>query len=82
MVALRLSLVPALPSRASARTTKRTTQRTANGSIESTAADIAALQPARRSHDTLVVRGAREHNLKDISVELPRDSLILSLIHI
>jgi excinuclease ABC subunit A len=27
-------------------------------------------------HDLLVVRGAREHNLKDISVELPRDSLI------
>ena len=27
-------------------------------------------------HDHLVVRGAREHNLKDISVELPRDSLI------
>ena len=76
MVALRLSLVPALPTRAPARTTKRTTQRTANGSIESTAADMAALQPARRSHDTLVVRGAREHNLKDISVELPRDSLI------
>ena len=27
-------------------------------------------------HDALIVRGAREHNLKDISVELPRDSLI------
>src|SRR5215211_4872537 len=29
------------------------------------------------SFDTLVVRGAREHNLKDISVELPRDRLIV-----
>ncbi len=31
---------------------------------------------APHRHDSLVVRGAREHNLKDISVELPRDSLI------
>ena len=31
---------------------------------------------APHRHDTLVVRGAREHNLKDISIELPRDSLI------
>jgi len=29
------------------------------------------------SHDHLVVRGAREHNLKDISIELPRDSLVV-----
>jgi len=28
-------------------------------------------------HDRLVVHGAREHNLKDISVDLPRDSLIV-----
>ncbi len=27
--------------------------------------------------DSLVVRGAREHNLKDVSVDLPRDSLIV-----
>ncbi len=27
--------------------------------------------------DHLVVRGAREHNLKDVSIELPRDSLIV-----
>ena len=37
--------------------------------------------PSRRSgsatHDHLVVRGAREHNLKDVSVELPRDSLVV-----
>jgi len=31
----------------------------------------------RPLHDTLVVRGAREHNLRDISVELPRDSLVV-----
>jgi excinuclease ABC subunit A len=28
-------------------------------------------------HDTLVVRGAREHNLKNVAVELPRDRLIV-----
>lgn len=27
--------------------------------------------------DQLVVRGAREHNLKDVSIELPRDSLVV-----
>ncbi|MGH3458953.1 excinuclease ABC subunit UvrA [Aeromicrobium sp.] len=27
--------------------------------------------------DRLVVRGAREHNLKDVSIDLPRDSLIV-----
>ena len=27
--------------------------------------------------DRLVVRGAREHNLKDIDLELPRDRLIV-----
>jgi excinuclease ABC subunit A len=31
----------------------------------------------RPHHDSLVVRGAREHNLRDISVELPRDSLVV-----
>ena len=29
------------------------------------------------SHDHLVIRGAREHNLKDISLELPRDALVV-----
>jgi excinuclease ABC subunit A len=27
--------------------------------------------------DQLIIRGAREHNLKDISLDLPRDSLIV-----
>lgn len=29
------------------------------------------------STDTIVIRGAREHNLKDVSLDLPRDSLIV-----
>ncbi|MDR6865098.1 excinuclease ABC subunit A [Phycicoccus sp. 3266] len=34
--------------------------------------------PARRpTHDQLIVRGAREHNLRDVSIELPRDSMIV-----
>ncbi|HVM39762.1 MAG TPA: excinuclease ABC subunit UvrA [Acidimicrobiia bacterium] len=34
--------------------------------------------PTRHSvHDTIVVRGAREHNLKSVDLELPRDKLIV-----
>ena len=29
------------------------------------------------SIEKLVVRGAREHNLKDVSIELPRNSLVV-----
>lgn len=37
-----------------------------------------AMRPSGQgSTDTIVVRGAREHNLKDVSLDLPRDSLIV-----
>ena len=34
-------------------------------------------QPREAVADQLIIRGAREHNLKDISLDLPRDSLIV-----
>ena len=34
-------------------------------------------QGRNASSDQIVVRGAREHNLKDVSLDLPRDSLIV-----
>jgi len=33
--------------------------------------------PSNRNADRLVVHGAREHNLKDVSLDLPRDALIV-----
>jgi excinuclease ABC subunit A len=33
--------------------------------------------PPRPSSDTLVIRGAREHNLRNINLDLPRDQLIV-----
>lgn len=35
------------------------------------------LSPEESVADQLIIRGAREHNLKDVSLELPRDSLIV-----
>jgi excinuclease ABC subunit A len=35
------------------------------------------VSPSRPPADRLVVRGAREHNLKDVSLDLPRDAFIV-----
>jgi excinuclease ABC subunit A len=36
-----------------------------------------AISPRTTVADQLIIRGAREHNLKDVSLDLPRDSLIV-----
>ncbi|GAB7189700.1 excinuclease ABC subunit UvrA [Kineococcus sp. NUM-3379] len=43
----------------------------------SSAPSPARIPAAHPDADRLVVRGAREHNLKDVSVELPRNSLVV-----
>jgi excinuclease ABC subunit A len=35
------------------------------------------VSPLRGASGALVIRGAREHNLKDVNIELPRDALIV-----
>eukprot|EP01041_Mallomonas_annulata_P020804 gene20804-40703_t len=80
---------PAKP--ASKTTSKATSKATAEGAAKATAkattkaATPAAVQrgaiithePPRPPSGTIIVRGAREHNLKNISVDLPRDRLIV-----
>jgi excinuclease ABC subunit A len=45
--------------------------------IDARIGDERAQAVARHSDGVIVIRGAREHNLKDVNLELPRDSLIV-----
>ncbi|MFA5833536.1 MAG: excinuclease ABC subunit UvrA [Bacteroidota bacterium] len=36
-----------------------------------------AVSPANTEHNMLIIKGAREHNLKNIDVEIPRDKLVV-----
>ncbi|CAN5356006.1 excinuclease ABC subunit UvrA [soil metagenome] len=39
---------------------------------------VPSYSPLRSAaHDQLIVRGAREHNLRDVSIEIPRDALVV-----
>ena len=42
-----------------------------------TATPVPSSLAARPRHDQIVVQGAREHNLKDVSVTIPRDALVV-----
>src|SRR5271169_5387772 len=33
--------------------------------------------PARRDRHVIAIRGAREHNLKDVDLDIPRDQLVV-----
>ncbi|MFY9264491.1 MAG: excinuclease ABC subunit UvrA [Solirubrobacterales bacterium] len=47
------------------------------GSAKSTKPNNGALRKGTAYRDRMVIAGAREHNLKNISLELPRDALIV-----
>ncbi len=68
-----MATVPARKTTVTAAPSSSTSTRkpSANATFE----DDAALP--RHSADRLVIRGAREHNLKDVSLDLPRDALIV-----
>ena len=51
--------------------------RSSNSSVNGRSSTDGAATNGVAAQETLVVRGAREHNLKDVHVELPREKLVV-----
>jgi excinuclease ABC subunit A len=75
---------PKTTTRTTNKTTPRTTTKTSDTTRRPTPAERHHPTPRRKGSgtlpkmsDRLVIRGAREHNLKDISLDLPRDRLVV-----
>ena len=73
--------VPASPARRPVRPDGRgptgiRTPRRRSGTVGATSS-LSSVPPQQPVSDRLVVRGAREHNLRNVSLDLPRDALIV-----
>ena len=80
--------MPAKPKSSPKKGTKSTAKRTTapskrrpaakkNAARKKSKASVDLSLPAVTSHDSIVVKGAREHNLKNLNLTIPRDKLVV-----